>query len=297
MKKLSKLPPFLLVATLFLLLSACTSFDPSGLKNLNEGKVMRIGHGGMGFASWLPFNALPSNSYSSFSKALLEMSSDGIELDLHMTADGKFILYHDAYLQNKTAEEGCIEERNYEEVRGLAYQLGAPFDWFQSETVLGLEDLMELLLSLERFPVVQMDIRNKSECFTPEENAVWELRMCRKLLQELKAWELPEDKVFIISLSRSFLEEAQRLEYPYILSLEEVGSFEDGLDWVKKHNIDYLTIKPRLLSKEQSAVAHAEKVQIITFGAKSKSGNAKLLELDPDVLQSNNLKALSELLD
>ncbi len=52
-------------------LIACTTFDKSKLDNLNQNTVLKIGHAGSGFSSWIPFNALPSNSYKSLYEALV----------------------------------------------------------------------------------------------------------------------------------------------------------------------------------------------------------------------------------
>ena len=283
---------------LVLALAFRTKFDKSNLKNISNGEVTVIGHGGLGFANFFPFVYLPSNSFGSLSNALLEKGADGLEVDLHMTKDGKFVLYHDSELGSKTSREGCIETMNYEELISIDYELGPPYDWFQSEKLIGLDSLIAFCKKQKKFPILHFDIRNASSCLNDQENGEWEKSFAKKLIDQLNLYKVPQEKILIISLSREFLKAAIRYKCPYPLSVEEVGTFERGLKWCLEHDIKYLTIKPKLLlSKKNSAQAHQHGIKVITFGAKSRSGNKKLLELNPDMIQTNNIEALRDLLN
>ncbi|MEQ8624198.1 MAG: glycerophosphodiester phosphodiesterase [Vicingaceae bacterium] len=277
-------------------ISSCVSYDKSELENLNDNAILRIGHAGSGFSSWIPFNPYPANSFTSLKKAIIEQKADGVEVDVHMTADGQFVLYHDNKLESKTNLTGCISELNYNDVVKAEYQLGAPFDWFQAEKVIGLDSLIQFLKQQKPFPHLQLDIRHSSDCISIEENRQRRLAIIGKLIETLNAQNVPIEKVLLISLSKDVIEEAKKLNCPYALSFEETTSFEQNFEWVKEMNLPYLTIKPSLLSAEHSAIAHEAGVRIITFGAKSKSGNKRLLKLNPDVIQTNNLNALGDLL-
>ena len=276
--------------------NSCVSFENSELDNLNDDKVLKIGHAGSGFSSWIPFNPYPANSFTSLQKAIVENKADGVEVDVHMTADGKFILYHDNKLESKTNLSGCISELKYNDIVKANYQLGAPFDWFQSEKIIGLDSLILFLKQQKQFPYLHLDIRHYSVCLNQEENYQRSTKMIKSLIGYLKSFGIPTNKVVLISLSHEVITKAKELKCPYELSLEETANFEEGLEWVKKMQLPYLTIKPGILSAEQSSSAHKAGIKIITFGAKSKSGNKRLLEVNPDVIQSNNLEALNSLL-
>ena len=294
--KLKKALLFLLPIIIILFFFFPVSFDTASVKNLNNGKVTVVGHSGLGFFSWIPFNPNPSNSYASLSKAIDEYKSDGVEVDVQMTSDGEFVLYHDEKLDSKTDFTGCIANYTLAEVSEARYQLGAPFDWFQNEGLISLEKLISFLKKQEDFPILHLDVRNKSACFTVEENAEWEEKVAKNLIALLKEQNVPKEKVTMISLSFEFTSHLLRMESPYPISFEIVGNFEQNYEWVKNMGIKSVTIKPKLLTKELSARIHQDGLQVITFGAKSKSGNKKLLELNPDVIQTNNIKALRELL-
>lgn len=287
---------FISILAIFFIYFLNITFDKSELQNLNGGEVTIIGHGGLGFTSWFPFNYLPANSYGSLSKAILNEKAQGVEVDVQMTADRQFVLYHDELLDSKTSAIGCISEWKYADLLALNYKLEAPFDWFQSEKIIGLEQLVLFLKEQEEFPFLHLDIRNKSKCLNEQENAKWERDLIFELLKKLGGLGVPKEKILIISISRSFILGAFNMKCPYPLSFEVVGDTEKGIAWAEEQGIDQITIKPKLLTKEISAQLHAKNIRVITFGAKSKSGNKKLLELNPDVIQTNNIKALKELM-
>ncbi len=272
------------------------TFDKTNLKNLSGGELQIIGHSGVGFSSLIPFKYFPSNSYGSLFKALDQYKTEGVEVDLHLTSDRKFVLFHDGKLDNKTALSGCPANKTLEELMQTNYELGVPFDWFQSERIIGFAELIDTLQEREKFPILHLDIRNWNECSTPEENKVLEGTIAQELIDLLNDKKVPVDKVLIISLSQSFLMKLKELENPYPVSFEIVGREQEFLQWAIDYGVESVTVKPRLLTTNLSKTAHDSGVKVITFGAKSKSGNKKLLKLNPDVIQTDNIPALMELM-
>ena len=162
----------LAIAILSTFLFSCASFDSSKLDNL-DGKVQIIGHAGSGFASWFPFNPYPSNSLISIQNALDE-GAEGIEVDLHMTSDKQFVLYHDGKLDSKTDQTGCLSDYTLEELKQIDYQLGFPFDLFHSEKLIGLEDLIMELNKRGGDYDLHLDLRHHSECHDDEWDKMWQ---------------------------------------------------------------------------------------------------------------------------
>lgn len=271
-------------------------FDKAELQNINNGEVTVIGHAGLGFVSWIPFNYYPANSLGSIKEALLTEGADGVEVDVQMTKDGDFVLFHDEKLETKSTGTGCISNLNLSEVEQLNYQVGFPFDLFQSENVLTFDRLIAFLKSLDRFPELHLDIRTKSKCFEVMENEEWEILIAKNLLEKLEVHQIPANKVVIISLSTRFTTELKTLNSPYKSSFEIVDDSDYLINFAKSNDFESVTIKPKLLSKALAASFHQEGIKVITFGAKSKSGNKKLLELNPDVIQTNNIGALKRLM-
>lgn len=71
----------------------------------------RFGH--RGAAGTHPENTLPSF------EAALELGAEAFELDVHRTADGEIVVFHDDTLERTTDGRGAIRERTLEELAGL----------------------------------------------------------------------------------------------------------------------------------------------------------------------------------
>lgn len=286
-----------IVASIFFLLiffTSCISFDETKLENL-KGEVRVIGHAGSGFYSWVPFNPYPSNSISSIRNAM-DADAEGIEVDVHMTSDKEFILYHDKLLDTKTDAIGCPSDFTLKDLEKVQYKLGLPFDWIQSEKIISLESLVQELKSRGSQLELHLDLRNHSECHDHSWDLMWEGILLRQLHQKIEKWEYPAKKVYFISYSKDLLLDAIEMQLPYHLSFEIVGETEEGINWAKQNKVNSITIKPSLLTAEISEQLHKAGIEVITFGARSKRGSRDLLNLNPDVIQSNNVKAVRSLL-
>lgn len=65
----------------------------------------------------------PENSPLAFYKAKEETSVDGIESDVHITKDGKLVIFHDATVERTSDGRGFIKDKTYEEM--LQLDIGA----------------------------------------------------------------------------------------------------------------------------------------------------------------------------
>ena len=280
------------VIVIFPLLS-CEKTDLNSIENLNQGNISVIGHGGVGFPSIIPFNAIPTNSASAFMQAINEYNADGVELDIHMTKDFDFVLYHDKTLDTKTGKSGYVEDFALKDLSEIQYQLGFPYDLFQSEMIIGLDSAMKLFKSFQNFPILQIDIRHYAENKSPEENVNWENKLADELLFKLHGFDLDTSKVKIISISKTLcLYFLNNTSFPVSYEIKDLKEF----DWVKKNQIKSVTINAKILTTEFSAKAHANGVEVIAFGSKSRSGNLDLIKKNPDQIQTDNLSALNNLL-
>lgn len=96
----------------------------------------------------------PENSPISFEKIVEETTCDGIESDVHITKDGKLVIFHDPIVDRTTNGTGYIKDKTFEEM--LQLDIGS---WkspeFEGQHVWQLEQLLDfckenkLLLNLE----------------------------------------------------------------------------------------------------------------------------------------------------
>ncbi len=276
-------------------LVGCVSVDTSKIKNLNQGEILNIGHAGLGFESVVnPFNPYPSNSFISLSKAL-ENGADGLEVDVQLSADGEWILFHDLTLDKVTNLSGCIRHLNSHEILGQPYVLGGFFDMFQSEAIISLDSLIGYMVQLDPVPHLQLDVRAYSPCDSIAYADLEEIG--QSLIDYFNKSTFPDDKLLIISTNTNLLRQLKESGMGGKLSYEETEDFQRGIDRVLELGIESLTIKRKLLTNEHVDLAHAQGIEVVTFGAKSRSGNAELVRFNPDVIQTNNVKALKSLLE
>jgi glycerophosphoryl diester phosphodiesterase len=108
---------------------------------------------------------IPENTLASYRKAR-ELGAPGIELDLHLSADGKFVLAHDAGFERTSpawSSENpgrCIEDMQWEDIKQI--DIGSFFDGrFKAERPQLLEDIIE-----EFCPAMYLDIELKTTAAT-----------------------------------------------------------------------------------------------------------------------------------
>ncbi len=81
-----------------------------------------LGHRGTGMTR--PGHPYPENSLSSIEAAIAD-GSDGVEVDVELTADGRLIVMHDDRLDRTTDCEGCVSDWQFADVRDCRLLDGA----------------------------------------------------------------------------------------------------------------------------------------------------------------------------
>lgn len=76
----------------------------------------------------------PSNTMLAFENAA-SLGADVLELDVHLTADGQFVVIHDATVDRTTDGTGAVAERSLAELKTL----DAGYDWLPDEPADGVE--------------------------------------------------------------------------------------------------------------------------------------------------------------
>ncbi len=79
--------------------------------SFDGGKMLVFAHRGAS-------GGAPENTMAAFKQAI-EKGSDGVELDIHLTADGKVVVIHDATVDRTSDGKGEVAYRNYGELARL----------------------------------------------------------------------------------------------------------------------------------------------------------------------------------
>lgn len=98
--------------------------------------------------------AYPENTMAAF-RAAVEAGVDGIESDVHLTADGQLVMLHDHMLDRTTSGRGPVSERTLDEV--LELDAGGRFgERFAGERVPTLEQLLDLAEEAGIFLIIEV---------------------------------------------------------------------------------------------------------------------------------------------
>ncbi|MBB6218990.1 glycerophosphoryl diester phosphodiesterase [Anaerosolibacter carboniphilus] len=143
----------------------------------------------------------PENTMAAFQKAL-EMGADGIELDVHLSKDGRLIVCHDETLQRTTNGMGWIKDMTLEEIR--QYDGGSWFsEEYQREKVPVLEEVLDLIQSTKT--LLNVEIKNGIVIYPGIE---------RKVINLIRRYAL-EERTIISSFYHYSLVESKRID-PFI---------------------------------------------------------------------------------
>ena len=64
----------------------------------------------------------PENTMPAFEKAL-ELGAEGIELDVHMTADGEIVVIHDHTIDRTSNGKGMVKDLTLDEIKKFDFGL------------------------------------------------------------------------------------------------------------------------------------------------------------------------------
>ena len=119
----------------------------------------------------------PENSPLAFRKVVEETRADGIESDVHITRDGKLVIFHDPSVERTSNGTGYIKDMTYEEL--LSLDIGA---WkspaFAGEHIWTFTQLLEFCRETKL--LLNIELKNY-EVFYPEleERVIAEIRAAR----------------------------------------------------------------------------------------------------------------------
>ncbi len=113
----------------------------------------------------------PENTLASF-RAALEIGVDGLELDVHLSADGHLVVIHDANLKRTTNGQGLVHEHTLAQLKQL--DAGTWFGpMFAGERIPTFDEVLDLVG--KRVPL-QVEIKGATEGVTEATLAVLDAR-------------------------------------------------------------------------------------------------------------------------
>ncbi|WP_299703408.1 glycerophosphodiester phosphodiesterase family protein [uncultured Pontibacter sp.] len=251
--------------------------------------ILVMGHAGSGFFSpFNPYNPLPSNSMASIVKAMEEDGADGVEVDVHVSKDGVPILYHDISLETMSEGTGVIAELPASEVVGLRYKGGVLYDLFHSEKIITMEEMLQRFQTYPELPYLHIDVRNHDN----NRNTFY----AESVITLLRKYNYPTEKLAFIYPNPAILHAIKELEPEAVLMLDAGNDVDVSIQEALNNKLDGVCASGKKVSEEQVMRARAQGLQVVLFGSKSKGSIAKMLEMEPDAIQVDNVKRMRSLL-
>jgi glycerophosphoryl diester phosphodiesterase len=214
------------ISFLLCVLFACTKSEE--VKN-----ILVFGHAGMGLS--MDNSIYHDNSKEAVSLALNLPTSNGVEVDVRLGADGTLWLYHDEWLEVETNGEGCVSDLSDPDLSNINYRT------LNKEKLVKLVDVLSLLSEDQKLFI---DLKPVNSCLN--ERVDFE-RLKEAFEEQLQGHE---NQVKIICAYAYWLNELTA-EYEVLYSTDDV---EEGKKMIQKHPaLNGLVIR--------NAVIHAQDVQ------------------------------------
>lgn len=269
---------FLFLFTL-LMLNGCEKEYDFEFDNIH-GKVLALGHGGMGL-----YHKYPINTFESV-KNSISIGADGTEIDVQMTKDGVLFAFHDEMMDRRTNLTGKLHSKNYKEVE-LALYDKLPNGEFNivtlSELFSHIPNITKYHFSFDckLFPAVT-DTANYYKEFA-------------KSVTEIVTYFGLNENVFIESREPEFLLEIKQLDADLKL-FYYATSFSDAMTVTNQYDFHGIVIDGDKVSQAQISELHGRNLLVSIFGVKTKRGNIEFIRKNPDMIQSDHLSSLVSLL-
>lgn len=184
-------------------------------------------------------------------EAAIQIGVDGIELDVHETADQEFVVFHDSRLLGRDINTWSLEE-----IQKVKLQ-----DKFEIPT---LKQALELCRKRTRLLV--------------ELKRVWSLD---KLLTWLRAKGEPGD-IEVISFNRDLVSEFKRLAPDIRTGIITALPFKDPVKLAKSAQCDVIVVRCPFVTSRLADRAHASNQSVFVWGSTNMKAVRKVLKSDID---------------
>lgn len=203
----------------------------------------------------------PENTLAAF-RLGLEQGCEGIELDVHLTADEEIVVCHDATLDRTTDGHGLICEQSLAQIQ--AYDAGAWFgEAYKGERIPTLREVFELV---PEHIMINVEVKN-----------AYEGRMERKLVEFLQA-ENRLDQVVISSFDHKCVRRIKQMEPQAKIGLLYQSKLLDPAAYARSFDVEVYSLHPyhQLLDEEDARKAVESGLYIYPYTANSESDLLRL---------------------
>lgn len=218
----------------------------------------------------------PENTMLAFRKAV-EVGSDGIELDVHLTKDGQLAVIHDEKIDRTTNGTGLVRDMTMDEIR--------KFDAGSGEVVPTLEEYLDFAM---QHPIItNIELKN---------GIIWYDGMEEKVIQAIRDRKL-EDKIIFSSFNHYSILKCKKLapeiECGFLTGcwIAEAGAY------TKKYGVEYLHPEFYNLTPEVCEEVKKNGIRVNTWTVNSSSDIKNAIAIGVNSIITNDPVLLRQLLE
>lgn len=218
----------------------------------------------------------PENSPLAFEKAVELTDCDGFESDVHLTKDGKLVVFHDPTLERTSNGKGYIKDYTFEEL--LQLDIGS---WkspeFAGQHVWDFDQLLDFCQQTHK--VLNMELKNYEVFYEGLEEKVIDAIVRHHM----------EDKVFVSSFNHVSMQRFKTLNSDIKTGLLYDRPLNDMGHYLTASNADYVHPKYLLLQYQPELVSlfHSRGMDINVWTVNEESDMRDMLAKGVDGIISN----------
>ncbi len=242
-------------------------------KNENFSDVKIIGHGAVGLHN--PSSIYHDNSGEAIDYALGQAGCEGVEIDVQLSKDGSFWLFHDPFLEQETNESGCIPQLNDLFLSHVRYKTLKKERLFR---------FAELDFSRLKNKTLMLDLRHYDYCAET-------IIDVQKVVDQLAAFPalINGDLEVIVLLNlKEWYPHFQ--DFPFALYYY-TDAYSDAVSTVNEVPFDGVVMRNSVIRKEEVNWMHSHGKKVIIFEVRSPKGIKSAFKKHPDYLVTDDLKA------
>lgn len=230
--------------------------------------------------------AYPENSPLAFRMAVEKTSVDGIESDVHITRDGKLVIFHDATLERTSNGAGYLKDHTYEEL--LALDIGG---WkspeFAGQHIWTFDQLLDFCR--ETGLLLNLELKNYEVFYEGLEQRVIDAVAARKM----------QDRVFVSSFNHISMQTFKTLCPEMETGLLYDKPYLDMEHYVARSNADNMHPRYMLLQyqPELMALYHGRGMRVHTWTVNDEENIRDMLHRGVDGIISNHPDLLCRVAD
>ncbi|PZE19821.1 glycerophosphodiester phosphodiesterase [Paenibacillus xerothermodurans] len=224
----------------------------------------------------------PENTLAAFRLALSQ-GCQGIELDIHLTADDHIVVCHDSTLDRTTNGSGAIVNQTLMEIQ--AYDAGGwCADEYKGEIVPTLDEVFELV---PQTVMINIEVKN-----------AYSGRIECKLIDLLRQRGRVED-VVISSFDHKCIRRIKQMEPRLKIGLLYQANLLDPVAYARGFDVEVYSLHPQfqMLDAEDVQQAVAQGLRVYPFTANSEKDLSRLMEMGVSGIITDFPCRMKELVD